>query len=113
MKIRITNGIWIGIAVSIIHKNILYGMLTATIIEVATAILISSFWFIKKYEALEPGSFIASMVLPNTSPNEKDFVYQEVLARIYLRSIALVCIILWPITWPLFLIIFILTLLYK
>lgn len=113
MKIRITNSIWIGAAVSIVHNNLLYGMLAAAIIEVMAVVLINIFWFVNGYKDLEPGIFMASLILPNTSPYEKDFAYQEVLIRIYLRAVALICMILWPITWPFFLIIFILTLLYK
>lgn len=113
MRIRITNGIWIGIAVGIVHNNLLYGMLTAAIIEVMSVVLINISWFVKGYKDLEPGSFTASLILPNTSPYEKDFAYQEVLIRIYLRAIALICMILWPATWPFLSIIFTLTLLYK
>ena len=112
MRIRITNGIWIGIAVSML-KGITYGMLAATIIEIMSVVLISISWFVKGYKDLEPGSFLSSLILPNTSIRKKDFAYQEVLTRIYLRTIALICMILWPATWPLFLIIFTLTLLYK
>jgi hypothetical protein len=51
--------------------------------------------------------------LPNTSPSIDNFAYEEVLVRIYLRAIALVCMILWPVAWPICLIFFTLTLLYK
>lgn len=113
MRIRLTNGIWIGLAVSILKGSIFSGMLIATTIEVMTVFLINIFWFIKGYKELVPGSFMASIILPNTSPYKKDFSYQEVLLRTYIRAIALGSMILWPSTWPLFLIIFILTLLYK
>jgi hypothetical protein len=56
---------------------------------------------------------MASVILPNTSPKEDKFSYQEVLFRIYLRAIALIFMALWPSAWPIFLIIFTLTLLYK
>ena len=113
MRIRLTNGIWIGIAVGIFRNNLTYGMLAATIIEVMSVAMINIFWFLRGYKDLEPGSFLSSLILPNTSPCEKDFAYEEVLARIYLRAISLTCMILWPAFWPIFLIIFTLTLLYK
>jgi len=113
MKIRLTNGIWVGIIVSILKGNIFLGMLAATIIEIMSIVLINIFWLVNGYKGLEPGSFLSSLILPNTSIREKDFAYQEVLMRIYMRTIALICMILWPMTWPFFLIIFTLTLLYK
>jgi hypothetical protein len=99
--------------VSILKGSILFGMLITASIEVITVILINILWFIKGYKSLVPGSFMASIILPNTSPEENNFSYQEVLLRIYLRAIALICMILWPGTWPISLIIFTLTLLYK
>ncbi len=113
MRIRITNGILIGSVVGILKGSIPFGMLIAATIEVITACLVNLFWFIKGYKPLVPGSFMASVILPNTSPIELDFSYQEVLLRIYLRAIAIITMILWPSTWPIFLIILIFTLLYK
>ena len=113
MRIRITNGIWIGSAVSILKGSIFFGMLVAATLEVMAVFLINIFWFVKGYKPLVPGSFMASIILPNTSPKEDNFSYQEVLLRTYLRAIALISMILWPGTWPFFLIIFTLTLLYK
>jgi hypothetical protein len=113
MRIRLTNGIWIGVAVGIFRGSITYGMLAATAIEIMSVAMINIYWFLNGYKDLTPGSFVSSLILPNTSPYEKDFAYQEVLMRIYLRAIALICMILWPALWPFFLIIFTLTLLYK
>ncbi len=113
MRIRVTNGIWIGAAVRILKGSIPFGMLIAATIEVVSIFLINMLWFIKGYKPLVPGSFMASVILPNTSPIEPDFSYQEVLFRIYLRAIALISMIIWPGTWPIFLILFTLTLLYK
>ncbi len=113
MRIRITNGILIGSVVGILKGSIPFGMLIAATIEVITACLVNLFWFIKGYKPLVPGSFMASVILPNTSPTELDFSYQEVLLRIYLRAIAIITMILWPGLWPIFLIILIFTLLYK
>ena len=113
MRIRLTNGIWIGSAVSILKGSIFFGMLVAASIEVMTIFLINIFWFVKGYRPLVPGSFMASIILPNTSPKQDNFSYQEVLLRIYLRTIALISMILWPGTWPIYLTIFTLTLIYK
>ncbi len=113
MRIRVTNGILIGSVVGILKGSIPFGMLIAVTIEVITACLVNIFWFIKGYRPLIPGSFMASVILPNTSPIELDFSYQEVLLRIYIRAIALITMILWPGLWPIFLFIFTLTLLYK
>jgi hypothetical protein len=113
MRIRLTNGIWIGIVAGIFRNSLTYGMLAATIIEVMSVAMINIFWVFNGYKDLKPGSFMASLILPNTSPYEKDFAYQEILMRIYLRSVTLICMILWPAFWLFFLIIFTLTLLYK
>jgi hypothetical protein len=113
MRIRLTNGIWIGSAVSILKGSIIFGMLIAATIEVITVFLINILWFAKGYKPLVPGSFMASIILPNTSPKEDSFSYQGVLLRIYVRAIALIFMALWPSTWPIFLIIFTLTILYK
>ncbi len=80
MRVRVTNGIWIGAAVSIL-KGITFGMLIAATLEVMSVFLINIFWFVKGYKPLIPGSFMASIILPNTSPIELDFSYQEVLLR--------------------------------
>jgi ABC-type branched-subunit amino acid transport system permease subunit len=113
MRIRLTNGIWIGIVVTAFQGNIYLGMFTTACLEIVSIIAINIFWLFNGYKELKPGSFMSSVILPNTSPKDPNFAYQFVLFRIYLRAIALICILLWPGSWPMFLTLFILTLLHK
>jgi hypothetical protein len=112
MKIRLTNGIWIGTAVGIAQGDIFKAMLTAATLEVMTIVAVSIYWFVNKYKEIIPGSFMSSIILPNTSPYKLDFAYQEVLFRIYIRAVALIELALWPAAWPILTCIFILTLVY-
>lgn len=110
MEIRIPKTILIGVIVGLISQNVMSSLLITALLEVISSLAIKIFWFVNGYKPLVPGSFMTSIILPNTSPYKNDFAYPEVLIRIYLRSIGLIAIILAPELWPLFLPLTLLTL---
>lgn len=110
MRARIPKTILIGAVVGIVSRNWFITLLTTALLEIISIIAINIFWFIHGYKPLVPGSFMTSVILPNTSPYKEDFSYNEVLIRIYLRSIGLIAIILAPELWLFFLPLILLTL---
>ena len=96
MKIRLTNGIIIGILVGIVTWNITIGLLVGAFIETLSATLIFLAWLYRGYRPIEQYSFLASLVNPNTSPDSFDLSYKDVLVRIVARVIFLVSIVYYP-----------------
>lgn len=113
MRIKFTNGILVGIAILLISFDIELSLKITASIEAMTALYIFVAWLYRGYRPIEAGSFLASILYPNTHVDEEDLSYQEILLRVMLRVAMLGCLIYAPGLYVVWLAGFLLTLLYK